>query len=457
MSGKIKAVIRPPQKLSAYIDEPPRIDAEIGGRDTTPAKWRGEWQQEETYAALQKVSHLGSSYVCIKGCTGVDPEADVTLGDGVEGTCWILIAAKGKDGSDGAAFTYDMFTEEQLEALRGPEGPRGVQGIQGIPGERGAQGVQGIQGIQGERGAQGERGERGAAFTYDMFTEEQLEALRGPAGPAGKDGQDGQDGSPGPAGPAGSIGPQGPAGPAGPQGPQGERGPAGPAGSGTGDMTAAMYDPQGKEQDIFKYVDDKLKDVDFDVTADEVTFSDGQTFQQKYDSGDLTGPAGPQGPAGKDGQDGNPGAPGSSGADGVSPAVSVAAITGGHRITITDKNGTKTVDVMDGSDGAPGSPGATGADGQPGAAGKDATINGVNALTLTTGTGLNGSQSGDTYTLSLASHNQAASTITAGTFAGQVVANGSGQTYSTYLLRNTRLASSDTNPTVNGQICWTYG
>lgn len=54
------------------------------------------------------------------------------------------------------------------------------------------------------------------------------------------------------------------------------------------------------------------------------------------------------------------------------------------------------------------------------------------------------------------SHNQAASTITAGTFAGQVVANSSGQSYSTYCLRNTRLASSDTNPTVNGQICWTY-
>ena len=54
------------------------------------------------------------------------------------------------------------------------------------------------------------------------------------------------------------------------------------------------------------------------------------------------------------------------------------------------------------------------------------------------------------------SHNQAASTITAGTFAGQVVANSNGQTYSTYCLRNTRLASSDTNPTVNGQICWTY-
>lgn len=54
------------------------------------------------------------------------------------------------------------------------------------------------------------------------------------------------------------------------------------------------------------------------------------------------------------------------------------------------------------------------------------------------------------------SHNQAASTITAGTLAGQVVANSSGQTWSTYCLRNTRLASTDTNPTVNGEICWTY-
>lgn len=53
-------------------------------------------------------------------------------------------------------------------------------------------------------------------------------------------------------------------------------------------------------------------------------------------------------------------------------------------------------------------------------------------------------------------HNQAASTITAGTFAGQVVANGSGQTPGTSLLRNSRLVSADTNPTVEGEICWHY-
>ena len=45
---------------------------------------------------------------------------------------------------------------------------------------------------------------------------------------------------------------------------------------------------------------------------------------------------------------------GGNGDDGVSPTVNVEAITGGHRITITDATGTKTVDVMDGKDGASG-------------------------------------------------------------------------------------------------------
>lgn len=53
-----------------------------------------------------------------------------------------------------------------------------------------------------------------------------------------------------------------------------------------------------------------------------------------------------------------------------------------------------------------------------------------------------------------ASHTQAASTITAGAFAGQVAANSSGQTYSTYLLRNQKLSTAEETPTVNGQICW---
>ena len=186
-------------------------------------------------------------------------------------------------------------------------------------------------------------------------------------------------------------------------GPPGPQGPQGPAGSGTGDMTAEVYDPQGKAQDIFKYVDEKLKDVDFDVTADEVKFADGETFQQKYDSGDLTGPQGPTGPAGKDGQDGQPG--------------------------------------------------ATGAAGQPGAAGKNATINGVNALTIGGSGGVAASQSGSQLNLSVS-----------GTFGGQAVANSAGQTPGMKLIRNSKLLSASafdavtdwTSHITNGEIAWRY-
>lgn len=43
--------------------------------------------------------------------------------------------ADGKDGIDGKDFTYDMFTEEQLEALKGPQGEPGLQGEQGPAGQ----------------------------------------------------------------------------------------------------------------------------------------------------------------------------------------------------------------------------------------------------------------------------------------------------------------------------------
>ncbi|MBQ3276267.1 MAG: hypothetical protein IJH47_04315, partial [Oscillospiraceae bacterium] len=55
-------------------------------------------------------------------------------------------------------------------------------------------------------------------------------------------------------------------------------------------------------------------------------------------------PSGPPGPAGPTGPQGP------AGANGVSPVLTVTDIPGGHRITITDATGTKTVDVMDGAD-----------------------------------------------------------------------------------------------------------
>ena len=80
----------------------------------------------------------------------------------------------------------------------------------------------------------------------------------------------------------------------------------------------------------------------------------------------ATGPQGPQGPAGPAGADGETGPQGPAGADGVSPTISVTKITGGHRVTITDKNGTKYFDVMDGAAGSGDGSGGTGAPGQDG-------------------------------------------------------------------------------------------
>ena len=77
---------------------------------------------------------------------------------------------------------------------------------------------------------------------------------------------------------------------------------------------------------------------------------------------------------------------GETGKDGISPTISVSDIEGGHRITIVDTLGTKTVDVLDGAKGDAGPQGIqgergltgeTGPQGPTGPAGKDGA-NGVN-------------------------------------------------------------------------------
>ena len=65
----------------------------------------------------------------------------------------------------------------------------------------------------------------------------------------------------------------------------------------------------------------------------------------------ANGQDGKDGVNGTDGQNGLNGQNGVDGKDGVSPTISVATISGGKRVTITDKNGTKSFDVMDGLDG----------------------------------------------------------------------------------------------------------
>ena len=75
----------------------------------------------------------------------------------------------------------------------------------------------------------------------------------------------------------------------------------------------------------------------------------------------MDGVDGRDGQDGRDGIDGKDGKDGADGADGYSPTVDVTEITGGHRVSVTDAEGTETFDVMDGEDGEQGEQGETGA------------------------------------------------------------------------------------------------
>lgn len=152
-------------------------------------------------------------------------------------------------------------------------------------------------------------------------------------------------------------------------------------GEGSGDMSKSIYDAENRNTDIFKYVDEQMKNVDFDVTADEVTFSDGETFQQKYDSGELTGPAGADGSPGADGEDGV-------GIQSVEQTTTSTADGGTNVITVTKTDGSSsTFSVKNGSKGSQGEKGESGSatqyTGTLLAAGWAADANGYQAQTIT--------------------------------------------------------------------------
>ena len=127
----------------------------------------------------------------------------------------------GPKGDTGAAFTYDMFTPDQLALLVGPVGATGPQGPQGPKGATGATGATGPQGPKGATGATGPAG-KNLEFTWDGYrlgVRQQgqtaytySQSLRGatgatgPQGPKGDKGDTGATGATGPQGPKGDSG-----------------------------------------------------------------------------------------------------------------------------------------------------------------------------------------------------------------------------------------------------------
>lgn len=132
-----------------------------------------------------------------------------------------------------------------LGPVVGPQGPQGVQGPQGPQGKTGAQGPQGV---QGETGPQGEKGATGA------------QGATGSQGPAGADGvtpniQVGTTTTLA-AGSAATVTRRSGSPDAAPIFDFGI--PKGADAVNPGDMTKAVYDPNGKAQDIFAYADTKM-------------------------------------------------------------------------------------------------------------------------------------------------------------------------------------------------------
>ena len=89
---------------------------------------------------------------------------------------------------------------------KGDTGSKGDPGEKGDKGDKGDTGETGPAGAKGDTGEQGEQGPKGDAFTYEDFTPEQLEALKGPKGDTGEQGQKGDTGEQGPKGETGADG-----------------------------------------------------------------------------------------------------------------------------------------------------------------------------------------------------------------------------------------------------------
>lgn len=144
---------------------------------------------------------------------------------------------KGDKGDKGDAFTFEDFTEAQLASLKGEKGDKGADGtmvFEDLTDEQRAT-------LKGEKGDQGEKGDTGAPFTYDMFTPEQLEALKvkGDKGDQGERGEKGDQGI---------------------QGIQGVQGVPGRAGEVDYTLVYRKSETYSKAE-----IDDKLKNVDFDI------------------------------------------------------------------------------------------------------------------------------------------------------------------------------------------------
>lgn len=84
----------------------------------------------------------------------------------------------------------ELHIHEDNETIKVKDNTQIVK-LQGPKGDPGPPGAPGKDGVNGDPGPKGEPGKDGKPFTYDMFTQEQLESLKGPRGEQGPPGPPG--------------------------------------------------------------------------------------------------------------------------------------------------------------------------------------------------------------------------------------------------------------------------
>ena len=242
-------------------------------------------------------------------------------GSGADGVGISNITFDHEDASGNYVYLVTLSNNQTytFTAPRGPQGLQGIQGIQGNPGQTGSPGADGVSPTANVQSITG-----GARITItDANGTTTADVMDGAAG------QNGQNGAPGYS-PTASI-------------QQTANGATITITDENGTTTATITNGQNGSNGVgisgitFKETDANGNNVY------TVTLTDSSTY-------DITCPKG------------------AAGTNGISPSASVAAITGGARITITDANGTTTQDVMDGATGqtGPAGPGVPsgGTDGQ---------------------------------------------------------------------------------------------
>lgn len=386
------------------------------------------------------------------------------------------IAVPTVNNSGDLEWAFVETNEAELPAARNIRGPAGVQGIQGPRGEQGTigptgpTGPQGIQGIQGPQGVQGKDG------------------VQGPQGPVGEQGPVGPEG---PQGEIGPIGPQGIQGPAGIQGPEGPKGKDGEDGrsftvKGRFDSLSELKatHPTGNVGDAYA-VGSETDNTIYIWDADISNWNNIGSLQGPQGPRGLQGEQGPQGLQGEQGPKGDTGAQGPKGDQGVQGPKGDQGVQGEQGIQgeagPTGPQGPKGdtgATGPQGPAGPQGEPGIQGPEGRQGPQGNPTTVNGKSGESIT----LNASDvgalgAGDTAVNSAklngqpasyyatktevetaqstadskaeAVHTQSASTISAGTFAGDVVAYSTNRDTSGGCVRNCVVVSSGSSPTEN--------